>query len=575
MSSMRVLRDTIKRHMLTLALAYIMLAGRAVTEVLPAYYLGEMIDLLTASTSAIRPLVLLVLCAVASSTLSFLGPMLQTRVGLSIGHELRLLCQESIAEADTRELDKVAPGDALSAVNVDSRALESVLTETIPGFVWACLSVGATVVLLYCLSPLLTLASCLLIPLFFVPARATSHLTRAAWETTQEAGSALTSFLGHILGAAKTIKLYGLQTAQKLSFSALSMELNDRTLRAVRLSQVLGSASSLLSVAAPLLVLLYGLRMVATGHTSIGTLVAFATATSRLFSPVSSLSGTQTRLVRVKVHIERLERIIQLPREGHASRKSAAPRSSPIRFDGVWFSYDASRPVLKDFCLTVPGGGFVTLVGESGCGKTTVVQLLAGLYLPDRGSIELGRQRLGSDDRDLIRNAASFCTQPVDILVGSLDWNITLAGPGEPGDVDEALEWACLRREDIPPTFGRGTELSAGQRKRVGLARAMFRSRPYLVLDEPTEGLDPETCRLVIDNIVRLARGRTCIVTTHHVELARHADLVAFLQDGRVAELGPHESLLSCNSDYTRFAEHWIVREEEEGIANGFGRRTQ
>jgi subfamily B ATP-binding cassette protein MsbA len=240
--------------------------------------------------------------------------------------------------------------------------------------------------------------------------------------------------------------------------------------------------------------------------------------------------------------------------------KDPPPFRGEIAFEHVAFGYDPERPVLHDVSFTISPGQMVGIVGPTGSGKSTVVSLIPRFRDPDAGSIKID----GTDIRDYklreLRSQIGFVLQDTVLLRGTVRSNIAFGRPDATEDqVIEAAKLAnahefITRMPDgyDSPVGERGTTLSGGQRQRIGIARALIRDNPILILDEPTAALDAESEHLVIEALERLMTGRTVITIAHRLSTLRSADRVIVIQDGRVAEEGTHNELLEQRGLYAQ-----------------------
>jgi subfamily B ATP-binding cassette protein MsbA len=290
-----------------------------------------------------------------------------------------------------------------------------------------------------------------------------------------------------------------------------------------------------------------------------GELTVFLSYLGSFFKPVKDLATMNNSIAQTAVAVERIRTILDadsiLPEKPNAKVKAI---QGAITFDHVAFAYDKSYPVLRDVSFQVNPGQMIGVVGPTGGGKSTIMSLIPRFYDPDAGAVLVD----GIDVRDYrlqgLRDQIGYVLQETVLFRGTVRDNIAY---GRVGATDEEIIQAAklanadefiTRMPDGYQSFvgDRGDTLSGGQRQRIGIARAIIRNNPILILDEPTAALDTESERLVIEALQRLMKGRTVLTIAHRLSTIRDADKIIVLKNGVVAEQGTHDQLLALGGTY-------------------------
>lgn len=364
------------------------------------------------------------------------------------------------------------------------------------------------------------------------------------------------------LTAIKSIQALTLENHFAESFVGRSRESQKADLKTARLSAQLARSVDAALAVATALILWYGARLVLAGTLTAGDLLVVITYLKRAFRPLEDFSKYAGRLAKAAASGERIIDILQRKPEVRDARhaRTAPPLRGELVFDGVTFAYEPGHPVLDQFVLHVPHGRRVVLVGRSGIGKSTALNLVLRLFDPQSGRVLIGGDDIADFTIASLREQIAVVLQDGDLFAGTVRQNIAI---GVPGVTDEQVVAAATVAgadefvRSLPQGYEtrvgeRGATLSRGQRQRIAIARAAIRNPPILILDEPTTGLDEHAEREVLDALLRLSEGRTTLWVTHDVRHVLDSDHVAFLAGGRVVEEGLHVELIARGGRYAR-----------------------
>ncbi|MDH4379162.1 MAG: ABC transporter transmembrane domain-containing protein [Vampirovibrionales bacterium] len=533
------------------------------------YLSGTLVDeLLQHNNIGVLKLVPLVILASAliEGVFTYISNYQSNYVGTSISQSLRKGLFDKLIVEDIQYIFKNTPGDLLSRYYTDPGRVQAAIVDNLQSLILESMSIVAFSVVLLTRSWQLAIAALAIISLIIFPIQIISKKIRTLDFQNQKIAGALYDVFYEAVVGAPVIAVFNLQQAQSKRFDKVLQEFFVNTMRMTRASIVLKPILQAISALGVAGILSVGAILVERHTLTAGQLTSFLIALILLYKPIKNVGGIISKIQRVFAPAERVfEKLGRASTITDGPNPIAVNQFESLTFEDVSYSYqeDASSPVLNHINLTVKPGETIALVGRSGGGKSTFVNLIPRFMDPTGGRLLLN----GHDMKDVslhdLRNLIAMVNQQTVLFRGSLEENVRLGNASATQEqLDKAFEVANLNEmlsmrlsgsdSDAGPG---GAYLSGGQRQRVSIARALIKNAPILILDEATSALDNESEAFIQDAFKELSAGKTVFVIAHRLSSVLMADRILVMDKGHIVECGNHNELMALKGLYSHLFE--------------------
>jgi ATP-binding cassette, subfamily B, multidrug efflux pump len=504
--------------------------------------------------------------------------LLTAYIGQRVMYDLRMQIFGHLQRLSISFFDRNPVGRLMTRVTSDVETLNELFSSGVVTVFGDVFTLLAIMTMMLAIDWRLALVTFSVIPMVWLTATIFRRRVREAFRDIRTRLARLNAYLQERLSGIRVVQLFGLETDSAARFAALNRDHLEAHLRSITIYAVFFPVVELLTAVATALLLYYGGLRTLDGTLTVGVLAAFIQLTRRFFQPLQDLSEKFNLLQSAMASSERVFALLDQPVTVlEPSRPAALPRPTrgEVTFENVWFRYSPDGPwVLRDISFTASPGKTVALVGHTGAGKTTVVNLLLRFYDPERGRILIDGTDIRQVSTSELRSLIGFVQQDLFLFAGDILHNLTLGAPITEMAARQAAERVGADRfiQRLPTGYAhhlgeRGRSLSVGERQLLSFARALALDPGILVLDEATSSVDAEAEGQIQRAIAELMTGRTSIVVAHRLSTILHADEILVLQHGEIRERGSHRELLAQQGLYYRLYQLQLRGQEQRKIA--------
>lgn len=559
--TLKKLWDHIAKFRVLLILSVLMAGATVVLQLYVPILFGDAIDNIVAAGKVDFAMVgfylkRVVILAVLSGVTGWVMSVINNRMTYRVVQDIRAQSIRHIQRLPLSYLDKHSSGDIVSRIIADADILSDGLLLGFSQLFSGVVTIVVTLVFMFSKNFWITLLVICLTPVSFWVAKFISSHSYGMFRKQSEARGKQTALIDEIVGNQKVVRAYGYEERASRRFAEINGELRDYSAQAVFYSSLTNPCTRFVNSLIYAGVALLGAILIPVGSLTVGGLTVLLSYANQYMKPFNDISSVVTEMQNALACAARLFALLEEPEESEdAAGTLEAPRGN-VGIEDVSFSYDPNRKLIEHFNLDVKPGMRIAIVGPTGCGKTTFINLLMRFYDTDKGEITVDGKEIKTLSRHALRSGYGMVLQDTWIKQGTVRENIAFGKPEATDEeiiraAKEAHSWEFIRR--LPQgldTVLYEDSISQGQKQLLCITRVMLTLPPMLILDEATSSIDTRTEMLIQQAFDKLMEGRTSFVVAHRLSTIRNASLILVMRDGKIIEQGTHEELLAKGGFY-------------------------
>lgn len=559
--TLKKLWEHIAKFRVLLILSVLMAGVTVVLQLYVPILFGDAIDNIVAAGKVDFAMVgyylkRVVILAVLSGVTGWVMSVINNRMTYRVVQDIRAQSIRHIQHLPLAYLDKHSSGDIVSRIIADADILSDGLLLGFSQLFSGIVTIVVTLVFMFSKNFWITLLVICLTPVSFWVAKFISSHSYGMFRKQSEARGKQTALIDEIVGNQKVVRAYGYEERASRRFAEINGELRDYSAQAVFYSSLTNPCTRFVNSLIYAGVALLGAILIPVGSLTVGGLTVLLSYANQYMKPFNDISSVVTEMQNALACAARLFALLEEPEESEdAAGTLEAPRGN-VGIEDVSFSYDPNRKLIEHFNLDVKPGMRIAIVGPTGCGKTTFINLLMRFYDTDKGEITVDGKEIKTLSRHALRSGYGMVLQDTWIKQGSVRENIAFGKPDATDEeiiraAKEAHSWEFIRR--LPQgldTVLYEDSISQGQKQLLCITRVMLTLPPMLILDEATSSIDTRTEMLIQQAFDKLMEGRTSFVVAHRLSTIRNASLILVMRDGKIIEQGTHEELLAKGGFY-------------------------